>query len=347
MVNDVSECPSCGKKTSTHGVRQSNFHAALTDHKVNIQRRSCACGWSSLYTVESIYGSSLHPDLVEKQAIQGTENSYRQASKQLNAESKSIRRINNDDRIRRNVSNVAQLIEQSKLKKYPAVHQKEASKQLIAVIDGGHLKSNDKGSRSFEAMITTVFCPDNIQRIDKHHNEITKKTSVASALSDHQQTIKQLVINACRNEGTNARVTELTCLTDGASNCWSIANALKRCCKQLINILDWFHITKRFTAIYTHTEAELKEMLEKVKWFLWHGKPKEGLKRLSEIMGTIVDEALTIELQDLSEYLDRNQNYMVDYQQRQTKNLPYTSTYAESSVNKLINERQKNNKKMQ
>lgn len=86
LINKTLFCPRCGIKTLANGLRESHFHAALTDHKVRIQRRSCKCGWSSSYTVESIYGSSLHPDLVEKQAIQGVENSYRQASRQLNAE---------------------------------------------------------------------------------------------------------------------------------------------------------------------------------------------------------------------------------------------------------------------
>ncbi len=33
----------------------------------------------------------------------------------------------------------------------------EAAKQLIAVVDGGHLKSKNKESQSFEAMIATVY----------------------------------------------------------------------------------------------------------------------------------------------------------------------------------------------
>lgn len=98
LINDETACPKCGHKTSSRGRRKSNFHAVLTDHKISIQRRRCQCGWSSQDTVEGIYGSSLHPDLVEKQVIQGVENSYRQASRQLNAESASNRRINNDDR---------------------------------------------------------------------------------------------------------------------------------------------------------------------------------------------------------------------------------------------------------
>jgi hypothetical protein len=46
-------------------------------------------------------------------------------------------------------------------------------------------------------------------------------------------------------------------------------------------------------------------------------------------------------------YIERNQKYITNYQKRKAANLPFSSTYAESSVNTLINTRQKNNKKMQ
>lgn len=349
LINDdVVVCPECGDKTNARGTKQSNFYSALTDHVVNIQQRRCRCGWKSDGTVAGIYGSALHPDLVEKQTKQGVENSYRKASRDLEAESKSKRRINNDDRIRRNVAHVANIIEAERLKKVRATPQDAAAKQLVVVADGGHLKSKDKDARSFEAMIATVYRPENIRRIDKHHNEITQKTSVASALNDKQVTIKKLILNACRKEGINARTTELTCLTDGAANCWSITNTLKSSCKKFINVLDWFHITKRFTIINNRVDADFKERLEKVKWFLWHDQSEDALKRLLEIKNTVVaDEKLCSDLQDLYEYLERNQKYMVNYQERKAANLPFTSSYAESSVNTVINERQKNNKKMQ
>lgn len=52
-------------------------------------------------------------------------------------------------------------------------------------------------------------------------------------------------------------------------------------------------------------------------------------------------------MQSIYDYISRNQQYIVNYQDRQTANLPFTSTIAESSANSLINARQKNNKKMQ
>ncbi len=347
LVNQEATCPFCGNKTKANGFKKSKFHAALTDHEVKIQCRRCSCGWSPESTVDGLYGSSLHPDLIEKQVIQGVENSYRQASRQLNAESKSIRSINNDDRIRRNIATVADLIEKSNLEKAEPISQKKATKQLIAVIDGGHLKSSAEYGNSFEAMISTVFCPDNIIQIDKNHKEITKKTSVASALDDKQKTIKKLISNACLKEGAHPEITEITCLTDGAANCWSITNSLKPLCKELINILDWFHITKRFTIINNHIDDGFKERLEKVKWFLWHGKSNNALQRLKKMTAIVSDEKLLSELKELAGYIDRNKKYMVNYQERFINDLPFTSTYAESSVNAIINTRQKNDKKMQ
>lgn len=347
LINQETTCPQCGGNTKANGFKKSKFHAALTDHEVKLQCRRCACGWLSESTVDGLYGSSLHPDLVEKQIVQGVENSYRQASRQLNAESKQNRRINNDDRIRRNIAVTAKWLETFNMKSLEPTTQEKAAKQLITVIDGGHLKSNAKYGRSFEAMIATVFNPDNLVRIDNHHNEIIKKTSVASALGDKQESIKKLLRNACIKEGANKEVTQITCLTDGAANCWSIAHSLKPQCKNLVTILDWFHITKRFTIINNHIDYELKEKLEKVKWFLWHGKLNESMQRLDEIKLTVDNEKLLIELQELAGYVNRNKEYLINYQERYANHLPFTSTYAESSVNAVINTRQKNDKKMQ
>jgi len=71
LINEDVVCPKCGNATSPRGKRQSKFHAVLTDHMVSIQSRRCQCGWSSPDSVDGLYESSLHPDLAEKQVIQG------------------------------------------------------------------------------------------------------------------------------------------------------------------------------------------------------------------------------------------------------------------------------------
>ena len=347
LNNGDDKCPKCASKTYKYGVRKSKFHAVLTDHEVFIQRVRCSCGWISESTVEGIYGTSVHPELLEKQLKQSAEYSYRKAQTSLNAESLNERAINNTERLRRTVAIAASVIEKERLVDKTEVTEENAAKELIVVIDGGHIKSNIKDSRSFEAMIGSVFKPESLVFVDKHHNEIIQKTSVASALSDDQKTIKQLVLNACKREGMNSKITKLTCLTDGANNCWSITKALKSHCKASEQILDWFHVTKRFTVIKNSINDELKDSLDKVKWCLWHGNHRKALLKIKELIEIVGTEKLTKLLQELSEYLERNKVYLVNYQEKASNSLPYTSTYAEVSVNSIINIRQKCNQKMQ
>jgi hypothetical protein len=143
--------------------------------------------------------------LLKKQAYQGAENSYRKSQTNLNAESDKKRSINNTERLRRTVDKLASVTEVEKTKTINEPQVNGSAKELIAVVDGGHIKSNIKDYKSLEAIIASVYRPENLIAIDKDHNEITTKTIVASALSDGQVTIKQLILNACLKEGMNSK----------------------------------------------------------------------------------------------------------------------------------------------
>ena len=76
VLSSVTTCPLCNAPTKKAGFFKSKFHAALTDHDVAVQRTACKCGWFSPSSVEGIYGSAIHPDLLAKQALQGSKESY-------------------------------------------------------------------------------------------------------------------------------------------------------------------------------------------------------------------------------------------------------------------------------
>ena len=145
----------------------------------------------------------------------------------------------------------------------------------------------------------------------------------------------------------NASITKLTCLTDGANNCWSITKTLEDHCHELEEILDWFHVTKRITVIDNSIADNLKGLLAKIKWHLWHGNAETALLRIRQLQALEVNEKTNERLSELYDYIERNTDYLVNYQERSNASLPYTSTYAEVSVNSIINERQKCNQKMQ
>ena len=179
---------------------------------------------------------------------------------------------------------------------------------------------------------------------DQHHTELLKSTCVASALSDHGETIKKQLIYAALSEGmTNETI--VYALSDGAKNCWSALSILSGQCSQLIKILDWEHIGRKFKNLEQSLLDEFKEQLEHAKWKLWHGKAKECIEKLALIKESLKDNENN-KLNILTEYLINNEKYLVNYEQQKSSDLPYTSNVIESAVDTLINERQKKNKKM-
>jgi len=90
--------------------------------------------------------------------------------------------------------------------------------------------------------------------------------------------MKIYTLNAARKQGMTEQTT-VTALADGALNCWSVIMSLTPHCQQLLCILDWFHIAMRFQNVRSAVD-EATDTLERVKWTLWHGKPKETLSKL-------------------------------------------------------------------
>ena len=140
----------------------------------------------------------------------------------------------------------------------------------------------------------------------------------------------------------------LTGLTDGASNCWSAIKSVEKHCQQLICILDWFHIGKKFKE-HEHTIPNTeKEHYEKIKWHLWHGNPETALRRLKQLSEKLKSNDMAINgLNSLKGYINNNAFAITNYHARRLQGKVYTSSLAESSVNSLINVRQKKNQKMQ
>ena len=91
----------------------------------------CKCGWGSPCSIEGLYGSSLHPELLEKQAIQGSQESYERASKSLDANSAKKRSINSHSQIYKSVKLVSEPLEKVRTES-ASVEKKHSASSLIA-----------------------------------------------------------------------------------------------------------------------------------------------------------------------------------------------------------------------
>lgn len=341
LLNSIAVCPMCGSHTRKDGRYMSTIHAVLTDHQVTLQRTSCRCGWRGPISIEKLFGSNIHPDLLKKQSLQGSKESYAKSGISLNAESACERSINNHTQIMRAVNKVSLALEE--LRKNSEANL--CAPELIANIDGGHIKSRGT-ARSFEAMVATVYRPENLKVINNHSNEITDKTTVASAKDDSQETMKQLFVAACTKQGMSVKST-VTCLADGVENCRDIADSIKPYCKKVVYILDWFHIAMKFKNIAV--PAQYQEHYKKIKLNLWHGNFDKAIQRFNEFLNIYEiasDDKTVNKISNLLNYIVNNGDGITDYASRRNAGLPFTSNLAESTVNTLINERQKGQQKM-
>lgn len=344
LFSDDMSCPSCGKKLRKQGNFKSDFHDVFTDHKVNITRLTCSCGWKNKTTIKSIYGNASHPELVKLQVTSGANHSFAKASKILNANCCMPRKINNDVTIMRNVTKVGELLDSQKKSAAWAESVSEAS-EIILNTDGGHVQHEKSGKHSFEELISTAYKPEDLVIVSKDRKKIKHKISVASAKSDKQSSIKKLTINACKKLGMTKK-TVVTALCDGAKNCWSVISAITPNCKSVTRILDWFHVAMKFKERESKIPENLLDTYQKSKWHLWHGNPLEAISKLEAIQKEADNMDTTKKTKELITYIKNNSEYIVNYHDKRNNNQVFTSQLAECSVNTVINERQKN-KKMQ
>jgi hypothetical protein len=220
------------------------------------------------------------------------------------------------------------------------------ARDLIMQVDGGHIPIQEKDKRSFEALAAIVYRPESIRTVDKHHREISEKTCVMSAKDDHLQSITTYLLHAAMKQGLCSE-TQVTALADGATNCWTVVLAMQPYCATLECILDWFHIGKKFQTVKNALGEAFETSLERAKWKLWHGKAEEALTKLALLRDNITDEAHKSKITGLYTYIERNQAYIINYDERATAHQTYTSQVAESHIDSLINARHKKTGKMQ
>ena len=140
---------------------------------------------------------------------------------------------------------------------------------------------------------------------------------------------------------------KVTALADGANNCWSVLSVVAPHCQTLECILDWFHIGQKFQNVKNVLGEAFEKSLESAKWKLWHGKARDALTKLAFLRDNITEEEKRSKITGLHDYIERNQLYIINYDERDNAHKPYTSQVAESHVDTLINARHKKTRKMQ
>ena len=352
---DVDHCPNCQSKLVKQGYTKAQFNAVFTDHKVNVARLYCKqCNWKSIPSILSLFGTTVHPELSKLQCENAATRSYRDAAQSLHQLSNQTRKINNHDRIKQACETIGYYASKTPV---PILEKVKSSRELCLQVDGGHVKSKEVDKRSFEVLTSVVFKPENIDttysfeeqkdgelKLKYKRGKLTSKQCAASALSDNLQQIKSRTLLAAQKEGLTKN-THVTALCDGADNCWQVVDAVEAHARKVTRVLDWFHISMKFQNLSLKDE-ELQGTAKNAKWFLWHGKPKQAIERLNDIVSVMTEKKEKDKLNKLVTYISNNETYIVNYEKRKEKGKCFTSHLAESNVESLINQRCKGHQHM-
>jgi len=143
---------------------------------------------------------------------------------------------------------------------------------------------------------------------------------------------------------------KVTIVSDGAGEFEKAVNGSKR---PLTRILDWFHIAMKFRAIeqsvlkfpdlLAPNGRSVKDEIASAKWLTWHGKAAEAVARIKcihDMVGLTPEHpaysALWWNLRGTYWYLEANREYLVNYGWRYRRDMPISSSIAESAVNEVV-----------
>jgi hypothetical protein len=123
------------------------------------------------------------------------------------------------------------------------------------------------------------------------------------------------------------------------------------------HLLDWFHLTLRVTTMgrmaqgvraeaYPELSADLQDMLEHLKWNLWHGKADRALEILDELAyalevenGSPEQRKLLKAVRAFETYLTNNRAFIPNYGERYRQGKIISTAFVESAVNQVVSKR--------
>jgi hypothetical protein len=103
-----------------------------------IPKKQCCnkeCGHRSYGTVQSIYGDTMHPDLVEKQVKTGATKSFMESQISLERENGRYRSINNHLKVKRTIAKLGPILNKIHQDETDQEDAKEAKHLIIQVIN--------------------------------------------------------------------------------------------------------------------------------------------------------------------------------------------------------------------
>ena len=146
----------------------------------------------------------------------------------------------------------------------------------------------------------------------------------------------------------------VTFLSDGGDTVRELPRGL---IPQAEYLLDWFHVAMRLTGMsrmaqgvraegYPELSADLQDMLEHLKWNLWHGKVDRALEITDELAyaldvegGSPEQRKLLKAVRAFEAYVSNNRAFIPNYGERYREGKIISTAFVESAVNQVVSKR--------
>ena len=223
------------------------------------------------------------------------------------------------------------------------------TKSIALSIDGGHVRSvRHYQMRSFEVLLAQVTNDDGKQ--------IVFSSVPAEAMSQEDQ-----LRGVLHKLGATA-VTPVTVLSDGAEGPRALGEAASP--GPTHHVLDWFHLSMRIqhvdqaaqnwlgvSADDRRTGADFVDIIDRIRWRLWHGQVARGLGLIGDTLVTLDgivnaqgSAAVTARkvarlLRDLETYICGQSDIIIDYATARSQDEPISTAVIESTVQWLLHRR--------
>ncbi len=233
----------------------------------------------------------------------------------------------------------------------PGLLAVEPESSIVMGVDGGYVRDWEHKKTCFEVIVGKSVPAD-------------QPAKCFGFVQGYDQNAKQRISELLSQQGVqdNQRV---VFLSDGAANLRQLQNYLT---PNALHILDWFHLTMRFTVLQqylqglTKVDAEGKQMqkrLESAKWHLWHGNTVKGLELVHDLDwdADLHSKEASIKydkikpliryISELESYIRQNAHLIVDYSERYRYGEAISTGFVESTVNYVVAKRFTKKQQMQ
>jgi hypothetical protein len=343
-VANIKPCRRCGKSFRTKGYYHSTLRSVYGRVDMRIRRLcTCACSGSLAQSFSSLFTnkSPITPELRFLTAKMTALLPFRKAADFL-GELLPLSAQATASTVRNRTMKVGKRLQKS-AQALATVASNDPCKELIVGFDGGYVRNrHQRPERNFEVIAGKALDRD---------GHATRFASVRNGGSGPVSAIELALQHCGANEATS-----LTVLSDGDAGLRAIQ---KRLAPLADHVLDWFHISMRFTnlqqiakginavvdgGVRGHALAEI----DRGKWRLWNGHTELEIEALMQLeRWTQASRVVPIPslkklghmLLETIRYLKLNAGSMPDYGKRYRAGQRISTGFVESAVNEIIAKR--------